>query len=511
MEPNPFPKETVRAIAEDINKKNTFYPNAKIHQWANVIMRWGQNVPYGFIDCLRTGVYAPYQHEGHQLRIQEWNCTTLIPTLYTHCDIAKLKPQIVQFIDFRDIVKKKDKDDFQDWSHYALVVDIGRDKPYLLDPQRSCFGPILQQRKRRWRMGAHNGYHALTREFREMKYISAKDFASMMARLREPGESLDMLIGGQIVFKDRYVAKTNCDVRVYYDDTQNTITSRLYISQIEISDKAVYCHRQFDDKGETKKVTLDLYVAKEASWKELVDGRKIATTTIEELYTLKRALPEPFKPKKRQSLSQILQDSVQKEKVLGIAATIQSHLTTTELKSIQVPILVRTLYEAVCQQKEYAYTQKEHDREIRRLKEEKDRVNYKILILSRKQFNAKWKLHHYPQKTVDRWRRQRKKLNEQYNEFNQDLEDLLDCKKDNKETYHRNLDMVLFAERMEGKSASDLQRMVAKKKLDPKVGYAAMVVDFLPFVQQGRKDLELTLFLESIQGKVAARFKKKRR
>jgi len=75
------------------------------------------------------------------------------------------------------------------------------------------------------------------------------------------------------------------------------------------------------------------------------------------------------------------------------------------------------------------------------------------------------------------------------------------------------MDKVLFAQRYEGASVADLDGAVEGQDLDWRVGYLAMVADFIPYAFAGvdgskvkvRDELELKLFMEGIQKRVRAR------
>lgn len=159
---------------------------------------------YGFVGNLQTGIYAPYFNEARSHRISGNNCTTIIPTIYVYADLLGLKPQIVQFFGFQDIVDKDDNDDETgpEGSHFALIVDGGKKGPYLLDPFWRVCGRLRERGEKFMKIGVSPAKPHLKRKFEHLVEYTPEQFAQMMDRLHDLAESLDMLVCGQKTFSE---------------------------------------------------------------------------------------------------------------------------------------------------------------------------------------------------------------------------------------------------------------------------------------------------------------------
>jgi hypothetical protein len=261
-----FPKEEVDAVRKQIDVVLQSFPKVYERKFprARALADSFFGEFYSFSDHLRTGYYVPYAQEKPALGIVGNNCTTIIPNLFMYCDAFGLSPKIVQFIDFEDIREGKKPDGELSPSHFSVIIDVGRKNPYLFDPFYGVFNPILRVGDNRMRLGRQSGRSAGERRFRQVIEYSAEDFASMMTRLKDPAESLDMLVAGQKVYEGKGVKNASCSLMVYYHDDTNTLSSRLYIPQPAISDKAVYCNMLLDEKGEVRGGSLDLFLSKKA-------------------------------------------------------------------------------------------------------------------------------------------------------------------------------------------------------------------------------------------------------
>lgn len=67
------------------------------------------------------------------------------------------------------------------------------------------------------------------------------------------------------------------------------------------------------------------------------------------------------------------------------------------------------------------------------------------------------------------------------------------------------MDKVLFAQQYEHTSPEYLDQIVEEQELDWRVGYLAIVTEFIPYALEARKDLTLDLFMESLQKRVRMR------
>jgi len=333
--PSPFPEETVKIAQDSIRATLEIYPKHFRTAYKKALGVWTafKNSDYGFLGNLRTGVYAPYIHEKEKLKIGGYNCTTIIPDLYLSCEILGINPQIVQFFSFRDIEKKDDLENPFENHHFSIIVDAGRKHKYLLDPFWKTFGPIIEENSGHIKIAKCDGRPATKREFREMKYHSAEEFAEMMDRLHDPAESLDMLVAGQKVLDDRVIEKIECEIMVYYNDETNTVSTRICVPQALISNKAVTCNMQFNDSGEIVNKYLELFLMKERSWTGLIEGKKIAQldfSALEEFRkTIKKTLNENGERRKHIRIGRLIDSSKHKS---CLAEIINSMPLTKEEK-----------------------------------------------------------------------------------------------------------------------------------------------------------------------------------
>src|SRR3989344_8149155 len=119
----PFPQKSVDIVRSEVDGIKKYHGKKQgLVAAARHITRWFQH-SYGFYDHLKTGNYAPFPHERKEESIYDYNCTTVITPLFLYCQEYKLKPEIVQFLGFREIKEKKDYDKPNLNSHYALFVD----------------------------------------------------------------------------------------------------------------------------------------------------------------------------------------------------------------------------------------------------------------------------------------------------------------------------------------------------------------------------------------------------
>jgi len=150
--PHAFPEETVSAIRKivDINIKKSFKVKRTPYQWADGLFSLFGESNYGFTDNLLSGLYAPYHHEKDKYLIGTDNCTTIIPSMYIFCELVGLKPEIVQFVNLKDIEKFRDRkiNPNEINSHSAVIVDVGRKHKYIMDPFMGIFGPVIRKRKK---------------------------------------------------------------------------------------------------------------------------------------------------------------------------------------------------------------------------------------------------------------------------------------------------------------------------------------------------------------------------
>lgn len=508
---DPFPEKTVQLIEKLIADFRALHPEEKTaYQRGMIVANSFFASSYGFASSLSSGYYAPYFHERQELNLPTFNCTTIIPDIYLYSVNFGLKAEIVQFYDFKDIYKPEDKKDPRSPQHFSVILDVGREHKYLLDPFYQIYGPILKRGDDYLLLG--KGKSKRTRRvFSKMIPYSPEEFVALMEHIRTPTGSLDMLIAGQKVFEHRKIAKCSTTLMVYYDDRTNTLFTRLYIPQVAITDKAIYCRMPLDDDGKAATPILELLLAKKASWTDLVEKKKIATIRFNDLYKIKKTLadvPVSFDGKKRRLQpydrlgATLLQSEEKRQTLLEVADKLLAGLATWEKRKLEPLVLMRTLYEFTAPEKEYLYSTTEQD--AKRLDfVERDFVMVKEKeLLEETLFFHNWKLRCLSRNDAEKVKRQKKRLVREKIKLVKDIDDFNFFRIGHKKMYSRTMDKVLFAQEV---GNADLKEKIAEQGLDPRFGYLAMVWDFIPFALEGKKDLTLALFRDSIAEKVKAR------
>lgn len=514
-----FPKQDVDLYNNTVHHGLQTWPKMFKRLYSRAMHIWSSfsDTFYSFRDNLRTGNYASYPHERIEEQIAGNNCTTIIPEVYLTAEAFGLKPQIVQFVNFMDVKTKKDKEEVRAPAHFAIVLDAGRKSKYLLDPFWNIFGPIREQTDSYWKIGRRGGRTARKREFEHVVYYSAQEFASMMQRLKDPAESLDMLVAGQKVFDPRIIQKFDCKLMVYYDRTLNIVSTRLYVPSKSISDKAIYCRMKMSDAGEVEQTSIDLFLAKNYGWTFLVEPKKVASTDFATLRRIRRIVQRMKSPatnkkiciERNDRIAQTLKDSclsTNDQKALAeIVDSLYRFLSPDSQQAIHKMVLARTLYEFKKPMKEYLYTEKQHDARIRKLRAEEIRLREHTKPYDAMMWFHDWKLQKLESSEARKARRVKRKRDERQSDLVEEINFLNNLRHNNKRVYRRIMDKVLFAKTLDGLSTEELDSRVKKRGLDSRVGYLAMVADFIPFVLEARDDLELKLYMGPIKEKIAAR------
>lgn len=518
-----FPQETAKRVYEKVTDYVTRFSKNELQKCkkfthARVIAHTFFDSYYSFSDNLKTGQYAPYAHEQLAANMSGNNCTNIIPEVYLWCEALNLKPQIVQFFDFKDIKLKKDEEEAISPSHFSLILEVGRKHKYLLDPFYSTFGPIVEQQPDYIKVGKSGGRPARKRIFREMLPYSAEQFVQMMDRLHRPAESLDMLVAGQKVYSSQTIAKhRGCVLMVYYHDEKNTLSTRLYAPQKPLSDKAVYGHMKLNDDGDITDQSLELFLAKDSGWDSLVQGKKVAQTDLAALRKLRRELHQLSKPDGKKFRIQnhqrlgpaLLVNERASSSLADLTESMYQNLSMTEQQALHPLVLARTLYEYERPSENYLYAPEEHDARLLALALKEKEGLHQLEPLKNLLWFRDWKLQKVDSDRVRRARAAIRRHDEKMMEVVEEINALNHLRYNHKKAYSRSMDKVLFAKTLEGKNLDDLESMVAERNLDPRLGYVAMVADFIPFVLEAQDDLELKLYRQPIKEKVIHRRRQK--
>ena len=506
---HPFPQESVERarVSAEVYLQLYRKPPRPLGISRGVMDRYS-NWNYGFLHNLRTGNYAHWPHDAYTPNaITQHNCTTVIPAVYLDLEAFGVKAEIVQFVNFQTFRGREKKDQQTQQSHFALIVDLGKKQKYLLDPFWHIFGPISHQDKQSMRVRSSGKYEAVRRKYARLVKYTPQEFAAMMKHLSEPAGSLDMLVAGQKVSPGEHMGTAkDCQIMVYYRDDNNTLTTRLYIPQIGIADKGIYCTQALNDEGEVDATSLRLVTAKESSWNSLIGEKTIARTdftTLNRLRKLRRKIaqkdgrvgPQLLNPRNKST----------SEEIMEIATDLESRLTDVERKQMEIPILTRTLYEATQPERRYISSQEERDEHLIDLIEKDQALVDKIRPFSRREYYHGWKLKMIPKERHHKTKKKITELEKEKEKIVPEIDSLNRLRCYHRTHYDRLQDKIVFSKSLEEKSVEELRKIVEEQELDPILGYVAIVMDYLPFTTKGREILELKRFVDKLIPKVKAR------
>ncbi len=501
--------EEVKRAKEQYEKK---YPNQTknllrvVYTYAKAYKDSGS---YGFFDHLLKDNYTPTAEERIKLSMGSFNCTTIIEPFCQILQAYGIDMEIVQFRGFRDIHQKKDAEKPRESEHFSVVAKIatkGVVKEYLLDPYLRVCGEIIEKEEKSWKVKGYQDYKQVKREFQTVLYYTQEEYAQLLYDMRDDGKSLDMLVAGQKIRESHVVARIKCTQMLYYHDDPARLTTRLYIPQVGITDKAIHYAHHFNGDGSPQRRELTFSLAKDNTWHYLVGEQRVAVTDYKTLQQIKRLFGKKTRFEKQPRVGQLLEAPAiesHKKTLLDIAETLYAQLSAEQQTALKPLVLLRTLYESEAKGQEYVYDEEKRDERIKNMLREHLGYRDKIRTLDDLTWHADWNFSSTPQNELRKAEREKKRLKEKQDELK--LSDLNKIRKHNKPMYHRNMDKVLFAQQYQHTAPEELARIVEERHLDWRIGYLAMVTDFFPYAFGARKDLELGIFMESLQRRVKAR------
>ena len=489
---------------------------------------YGSSGMYSFTESLRTGNYVHYGHEAEPLKVGGYNCTTLIPTMYTIARELGYNPQIVQFKGFRDIKSKNNTSSKKDpAAHFSLIVDVGRKQPYLVDAFYQIFGPIIEEEEGHLIIGKTNGSSYKRREFDEKNLITEEAFAEMMQTLRDPAESLDMIIAGQKPYSSVDVEGVKyCDHKVFYTEESNTVSFRIYQSVPCLSDRAITMHHKMDDEGRTLEKQIDLSFAKVEQWRTLIGEEKLATVSLNDLYKLRRGLKPFCDVMKRPRFGPLAKAHPKVREIMVEFTKSQGIDISSGLidKISPKKLIARVLYEW-CQPDgpEYFSTKEQRVDYLRKLSGQIDQINDSVRDIGNALWSDGWKIDRLNRNEARRLRRKKERMTKGRAAMLSEIDALNYLRKHNEPFFARLLDQYFFAKSLvdpdsldfeisatkdlSGLELGSLDKVVEQNKgnlLFPET-YAAMVLDFLPSVIDAKRFLDPKHFIEPMRPKIKAR------
>ncbi|MDP3728986.1 MAG: hypothetical protein Q8R18_06070 [bacterium] len=511
---HPFPEESVKIISEQLDvflKLDTSIRKTKINFAHSIALGIGK-MDYGFEKQLFKGNYFHWPHESLEQHISEVNCTTIIPYLYLSAEHAGLYPEIIEFVNASDTQKYRMSNypPMEMKSHYGIIISVDRKQRYLLDTTMDAFGPILEQTDTFMRIGKYKKYSAIKRKYDRAIVRTAEEFTEMFNSAKEEGNDLDVLAAGQRIFMDKLFANVASTMMVFYDDAETKIYARLYIPQVNISDKVIFCNTFMDDDGAIQRRTLDFYTARAPHWDSLLRQRYMGSSTIKTMLSLQKEAKTLGKTKKNR-LGPLFLDSSSSEKasLLEIISEIDAQMSEEQKKGIHRQVLIRSLYEAHESSKSFIYSEEQQDERMRFLFEEENRLIMEENPFKHQYIGYSWGINKLTSSEAGKLQRKELAIKRKRGKVSIELKQLMNSFHYEKDVYKRTRDMVLFAKEKEHCSISDLESELQKQDLDLHLGRIAMLHDYVPFLQkETRGFLELDLFLEHVQRKVRIRRQK---
>lgn len=515
----PFPEETVsdrvKAIQDYLDALKKRRMNSVRPLVERIFNTYSDDESfYGFSDHLRVGLYTPYAHEKYREHINTHNCTTVVPSIYIDMYLLGLNPQIVQFFDFKQIENKEDRDKPAEESHFAITLEMYGER-YLFDPFWHVFGPIREQDEHHMLVGRQSHRKKVIREYGQLKSWSAEEFHAMMMDLRLPERSLEMLIAGQEIFQQKHCYECSTKMWVYYDDSLNRLTTRFYLDSNWLTDKVIFLHQDLDENGKARSKQFEFCYAKDYTWKNLVQPKVLARLGKSETQQLRALyrdiLDDPKKPGKvkKQRFGKALADNSsleEKTDLLNFAETLLSRLSPEEHQSVWPMVLARTIYESVFPQQDYFYSQSDRDGVIVEETELFERISTDYRYRDDQNFldtiGALTLSPSLRRQNTLRKVQLTKEGEEAYRGRNFGW-----FRTTHRAHYDQVLDLVLFARKEASSlSLSQMEKKVQTEGLDPRVGYLAMVRDFLFFLtSQAQFMLELKEPMKDLNSRVKAR------
>ncbi len=501
-----FPEKSVESAQQMAERYFVLHGNkdSLLKRAYMIFFGFGEQCHYGFTHQFYTGNYAPWEHEMQEQKITGYNCTTIIPHLYNYLEAFGVKPEIVQFFDWkdRDLHGGTDKL-FQDASHFGLILDVGESEKYLCDLFWKRFGAITSQDAHTMRIRNYPHNKISTREFRSMVDYSAEEFAVMMERLHAPADSLDVLVAGQKFTHERYNT-ISCESMVYYDDALREVSVRVFIPQKGIQNKVMYGVHTFDKDGVVDDSRLQLAWGKDDYWNFVEAERTVARLRFDDVHVLNRVLGSVSRSHKCIKLEQ------RTESLLELVDGLWNKLSVEEQEAVRLPRAVRTLYEYSVQEKDYVFSAKEWDEDLRKNLIKMYALEDKMIPLKRTVFMHYGKFEQIDNNEARRLLRQKRKLRKKMNDAEDDFNEFQNLRINHKKMYQRNMDKVVFAKQFEGRTVEGVELEVSVVNGDLRVGYLAMIMDFLAYIKDAKKELTLNVFMDSIGEKVKAREEKRR-
>lgn len=501
-----FPEESWKIARDDMEIANKNVKYKTRFSWAYAIMYTYADSSYGFRNCLRTGNFAPYEHERVKDSISGYNCTTVIPAMFTHAHIAGLEPRIVQFIDFTNIDPKESKEEREMMeSHFALIVNAGRRHEYLMDPFHSIFGPILKDDGKQMRIGKVGKYRAVRRTYRQVIPYTPSEFDTLMKRMHEPAASLEMLEAGQKVWQNREVLNVSGPLMIYYDHNTNTITTRFTIPQVGIRKKIICCHQKLDQNGDVLEREIELFNAKRSYWKSLGEGRRIGGSFSFGYFDgLQLRIREQVERRHRIGPAALLNPEF-KRTIEAYSEPAFDALSPSEQKEIRKMLLVRALYETEKPEQQYVFTEEDRNRYLKRKLAAIWKKSDERRPISHKTYKHTVKLEKLPPALIRALRKEEHRMDKEISEEDEKFVALLNLRNRCKPGFFRTMDKILYADEVENETAEALEKRLNRRGANILIGYAATVADFVPYVRNARDDLTQRDVMHVIREKIRAK------
>jgi len=507
-----FPKESVKLAQLRVNN---FLQNNRFdstYQAARIVMNTFAETSYGFHGQLSTGVFFPYPHESKDLEIYTDNCATIIPPLLLLSHFFGLKDlEVVELTKCNYIWTKKNEKDPNDMSHFVITANIGKERRYIIDPQMGVFGSITEEEDDYLKITGAKGYSTVRIEVEGKKSYSPKEFVELIEVMRRPEHSIEMLIEGQSSLGSAKANHLSGNVKVFYDDEDNVISTKLYLEEPRISNKAIWTHQSLNDEGEVLETKIELYLASDSGWRDLVDGKKVATVDLKTFRKTNKYMRKLHgdKVRTKRRISTLLdQDEHQEEReqMLSLVDRVRETMSEEEIKAIEKQVYIRTLYECLNSDQDLLYTEEKHSRFLKDIYDQGIKLEEVFMKTVRRLNKHRWKLKLLSDEERSKLNRKRKIVSEKYDKNRKERDELTELLRLHPSTYHRLTDMLIFDEKeIKERTTSQLRERVESLGYDPRIGHLAMICDFTQVLKPLKKHMTLDLYMKDISQKVRAR------
>ena len=329
----------------------------------------------------------------------------------------------------------------------------------------------------------------------------------MMNKLKEPAQSLEMLISGQKIYQKNQlkIMESPASLMIYYNEELNRITTRLNISQLYVSDKSILCHLDMDDSGRVRKTSLELFLADESTWMDLPGAVKVAEFPYSFVGNIRKTIGKAHSEGKVRvgSLCSRIKQLPGMSDLLENTEELFSQLSFEQKKILYPKLVNRFLYEVSAPLKKHHFRKKDREQHLIDLEEIHYEFLEKLLPLTHRQKIDAWDIKKLTKKTKANIKDKIETLNDGNDKVVDEINDLNRLRRNFPSVYHRLMDKVLYAQNVLPKlDTEQFANEIENNQSIIQIGYLAMINDFIPYIHRARNELLLSRFQKDIGKRV---------